>query len=230
MKQDTSHSQSIDAWFLTNQGQRVLALEHKQMKQLLEARFGFHLLQIGLTNELAFWAGSKVPHHINLAHFPQSTSLPSVYGVAEALPFESDSIDVCIIHHALEFSPNPYALLREAARVIAPSGHLLIAAFNPYHFARLHLAFNNHTSPKRFISRGRLQSWLELLEFTCEKISPQQQVKQTLQPSYIIAARKQVYSGVGRCITTVKHDDIRPAVAGATRQKLPLQRDTNEES
>lgn len=219
VKQDTAQISFIDAWFLTNQGQRALALERNQFKQLLEQRFGFHLLQIGLSNDLAVWRGSKVQHHINLAHYSLPTSLPSVFGIAEQLPFESDSIDVCIIHHALEFSPNPYALLREAARVTTPSGHILIAAFNPFHLTRLHLLFNSHTSPKRFVSRGRLQSWLELLEFSCEKISPQQQLQQMFQPVYIIAARKQVYSGIGRCLTPMIRDDITPAVAGATRQK-----------
>ncbi len=40
-------------------------------------------------------------------------------------------MDTLVLVHCLEFGTDPHALLREAVRVLAPEGHLLILAFNP---------------------------------------------------------------------------------------------------
>ena len=38
----------------------------------------------------------------------------------------SETIDVMLLHHALEFSTSPKAVLAEAGRVVMPGGHLIL--------------------------------------------------------------------------------------------------------
>lgn len=49
-----------------------------------------------------------------------------------ALPLDSGSADLAILHHVLHFAQTPDAAIAEAARVLGPGGRLLIADFAPH--------------------------------------------------------------------------------------------------
>ena len=49
----------------------------------------------------------------------------------DSLPFRSDSIDAIFLPHTLELVEDPYAVLREAERVLCAEGCLMICGFNP---------------------------------------------------------------------------------------------------
>ncbi|MEO0882478.1 MAG: metalloregulator ArsR/SmtB family transcription factor [Pseudomonadota bacterium] len=51
---------------------------------------------------------------------------------ATALPFEDSSVDLVIIHQVLHFIDEPDQALAEAARILGPSGQLLIVDFAPH--------------------------------------------------------------------------------------------------
>ncbi len=48
------------------------------------------------------------------------------------MPFASDSIDAIFLPHTLELVEDPYAVLREAERVLCAEGCLMICGFNPF--------------------------------------------------------------------------------------------------
>ncbi len=50
----------------------------------------------------------------------------------EHLPFAQESFDLVVMIHALEFAKDAQALLKEAYRVLAPSGHLIVISLNPW--------------------------------------------------------------------------------------------------
>lgn len=51
-----------------------------------------------------------------------------VLAAEDALPFPNARFDRILLVHALEESPDPEALLREAVRVLAPAGRVIVAA------------------------------------------------------------------------------------------------------
>ncbi len=50
-----------------------------------------------------------------------------------ALPIERNSADLAIMHQVLHYLDDPARALREAARVLAPGGRLLVVDFAPHH-------------------------------------------------------------------------------------------------
>ena len=58
--------------------------------------------------------------------------LSDIIAESYSLPFESDSVDLLVAPHILDFSIYPQDSLREIIRVIKPGGHLVITLFNYY--------------------------------------------------------------------------------------------------
>ena len=48
-----------------------------------------------------------------------------------ALPFPAASLDLVLMPHTLEHSPDPHQTLREVERVLVPEGRVVITGFNP---------------------------------------------------------------------------------------------------
>lgn len=57
---------------------------------------------------------------------------PVRQGDMQALPASEAAADTVVLHHVLHFAEKPEAALKEAARVLAPAGRLLIADFAPH--------------------------------------------------------------------------------------------------
>src|SRR5690606_4575216 len=55
-----------------------------------------------------------------------------VAGSPAALPLASQSVDLLVLPHTLEYADDPHAVLREAERVLIHEGRLIIAGFNPW--------------------------------------------------------------------------------------------------
>jgi SAM-dependent methyltransferase len=160
-------------WFQTPQGEAVLRAEREAIHLALEKLFGYHILQLGFSEEHSLIEESPVGHKII---FSPNFRAGSVRPVAsnEELPLSSDSVDVVVIHHALDFATNSHSVLREATRVLRPGGHMLIVGFNPYSYWGLWKLFKRKKNIPwrgRFISRGRVSDWLNLLDLHIDSVS-----------------------------------------------------------
>jgi len=168
---DADRSHAVAArWFASEPGARLLAAEAAALDRRLMDRFGYHLVQVGSLPGLDALASSRILHRcvVDLDGRGGSAGYPSVRGRAGALPIESDSVDVVLMPHVLEFEPRPHEALREAARVLLPDGHLFICVLNPWSLLGLwRLLRQRSQNPPwhgRFLAQGRLRDWLALLE------------------------------------------------------------------
>lgn len=162
----------VGQWFQSPLGERVLAAERALTQPLLERLFGYHILQIGCNQEYSLIDQSPVGHKII---FAPSWRPGSRYPVAdnEELPLATDSMDVVVIHHALDFTEDSHRLLREATRVLRPGGQMLIVGFNPISHWGFWKLFKRRTRIPwrgRFISKRRLSDWLQLLNLHVEEL------------------------------------------------------------
>ena len=158
------------SWFATEPGARLLAAESDALQGRLVDRFGYHLVQVGSLPGLDVLAASRILHRcvVELDGRGAGDGYPRLRGRAASLPLESESVDVVVLPHVLEFEPSPHEALREAARVLVPDGHLFICVLNPWSLMGLWRLFRRRTQAPpwhgRFLAQGRLRDWLALLE------------------------------------------------------------------
>ncbi|MDQ8035983.1 MAG: class I SAM-dependent methyltransferase [Pedobacter sp.] len=155
-------------WFASDLGQHLLQTEEQLVSLILPDLFGYHALQIGHVVETNLLAGSRIRHRCVVDVAPSSIKgLSPLQALPEQLPFANDSLDLVFVHHALDGSPSPQALLREASRVLIPEGHLLILGFNPWSLWGLWRLFRWQAALpwlRRPLSPQRLADWLPLLD------------------------------------------------------------------
>ena len=152
----------LNDWFRTPLGERVLDREQQVLDEVLADIFGFHALQVGLP-DIAMLRASRITHRIAVG--VQTSG--QVLALAHELPFASQSIDLVVLPHVLEFAESPHAILREVDRVLVPEGRLVMTGFNPWSLWGLRQALDwtrdEHPWDGNFISLARAKDWLALL-------------------------------------------------------------------
>ena len=155
---------SLQAWFATPLGQYLGAQERACHDDIVADIFGFHALQMGLP-DLDLLRANRIPHKFVLGRAGQV----DVVADFVELPVESQSIDLLVMPHVLEFTQQPHQILREVDRVMMPEGRIVITAFNPWSLwgIRRWLRADNQQYPwnGNFISLVRMKDWLSLLGF-----------------------------------------------------------------
>jgi SAM-dependent methyltransferase len=168
-----------------------LAWEQRYLDHAVTDLFGFHALQLGL-NELDALRANRMPHRwiatesVLAATTNESDSAPraavSLHCDFDALPFDSQSLDLVVLPHALELANDPHLALREVERVLVPEGRVVIVGFNPaslwgarQRIGRVRRRLLPHTRSElflpgdgEFIGYRRLRDWLRLLSFEVE--------------------------------------------------------------
>ncbi len=161
---EAEQKSNLAEWFATPKGEYVLRWEQAQFDSAVEDVFGFNSVQIGLPR-VDLLRQNRIPLHTRVG-LDQGSDLLAEAG---ALPLATGSVDLVLLPHVLEFSPHPHRILREAARVLMPDGHIVISGFNPLSLWGLKsaLGFGRHEIPwrGRFIGLLRLKDWLQLLGF-----------------------------------------------------------------
>lgn len=191
-------------WLKSPAGAYVLQWEQAHLDTAVADLFGFHALQLGLP-ELEALRANRMPHRWvatehdaaapAAASAPESDAQP-LHGEArtsqriaialrcdfDALPFDSNSLDLVVLPHALELARDPHLALREVERVLVPEGRVVIVGFNPTSLWGLrqrlgHLRRGMGLARERglflpragdFIGYWRARDWLRLLGFEVE--------------------------------------------------------------
>lgn len=164
--------ENFEHWFQSALGRQLLATERRAVRRMLEGVFGAHQLELGVSHRVPVGSLGHCGHRM-LAIPTWADHMPAgvVVSNPEELPFPSDTLDVVIMHHTLDFATHPHQALREAHRVLRGGGHLIIIGFNPFSSWGLWRLLHRHKRPPwsgRFIGSRRLDDWLTLLDFGIE--------------------------------------------------------------
>lgn len=161
----------LGSWFDGPLGGRVLQEESALSRLVLDDVFGFELLQVGAWGPGRHFLDNARTQHTTLLA-PEPAAGVTLCAPLTSLPFASDSIDAVLLPHTLELVEDPYAVLREAERVLCAEGCLMICGFNPWSgwgarrlFAR---SFRRPAFPpytRRLLAERRLRDWVALLDF-----------------------------------------------------------------
>src|SRR5690554_1842163 len=158
---------TLQAWFASPLGRILAQTEKRLLEQHLDRFAGWNLLQVG-----AFGSdGGILKANTSRQWLLSSEAAPDAHCVAEPerLPFQADTMDLVVLVHSLEFSDNPHRVLREAERVLAPNGHILILTFNAvslWGLAHVMPWIKRRGAPwnGEYFSARRVRDWLTLLD------------------------------------------------------------------
>jgi SAM-dependent methyltransferase len=159
------------ALYQTPRGKLLQAMEAKYLKRSITVSCKQTQLQIGgLGWENEFIDCSLYQNYLILdgKGFGTSAAL-KVNAKAYNLPIQTESMDLVIIPHMLEFDAHRFRTMREVHRVLKPGGELVILNFSPLSFyVRFQFLWDKKFGESwraHFISRSRVQDWLKLLNF-----------------------------------------------------------------
>ena len=145
------------------------------MEAICRHYFGFQLLQVG---SIGGANPGLIPARLRARTLisperPQGEGFSWVRGLPNRMPIASDSVDVLVLPHTLEFYPDPHQILREADRVLIPEGKLVVVGFNPWSLWgvgwKLRHWQHRLPAPVSLLPSHRLQDWLSLLGFKVEE-------------------------------------------------------------
>src|SRR3989338_2411199 len=160
-------------WFKSELGCQVLDAERDLLDHLLPSMFGYYLVQTGVGEPQ--WLASTSTIHCKLYLCEQPCNSPHYHCVAsrpDDMAIATESIDVALLHHSLDFESEPHRALREVARTVIPGGKILIVGFNPWSLWGIWRLLRKQTThfpwSGNFISPLRMSDWLNLLDFHVE--------------------------------------------------------------
>jgi len=168
-------------WYQQSLGQLLISAEQQALDEVLPNLFGYHLIQVGSPVDQDLSTTSLIPNQVMIeSHITSDdgaeTLKPQVFGCSQSLPILSDSVDVVLLAHTLEFEQDAHQVLREADRVLVPEGHMVILGFNPWSLWGVwHFLTSRWASPPwngQFRSMRRIKEWLSLLGYdtkTCQQ-------------------------------------------------------------
>ncbi|MGA0582352.1 MAG: class I SAM-dependent methyltransferase, partial [Castellaniella sp.] len=117
-------------WLETPAGRYVRAWEQRQVDALVGNAFGYHAIQIGLPHWNLLQA-NRIPYKA-WAHSPSApfgTRAGRLVCEPEQLPFDTQSIDLVVMPHTLEWCADPHQALREVERVLMPEGRVVPVSY-----------------------------------------------------------------------------------------------------
>lgn len=161
-------------WQQQGLGRAVLAAEHQLLSLALDDVFGFELLQLGNwgpARELIGISRTRIQRVVG----PEAPGAraPDVVANLAMLPIAGASVDAVLLPHCLETESDPYAVLREADRVLVGEGHLIVLGFQPLSLWGLRAAASRTGFPpgsRRMLGARRVREWLKLLGYEVDPV------------------------------------------------------------
>ncbi len=167
---------ALGPWLDSPAGSYVLAWEKTRLNALTADIFGFNAVQIGLPQTNALEANRMPNKWLTDTCLSQSEEIPiaMVHDFAE-LPFASQSLDLVVLPHVLEFAAEPHQVLREVERVLIPEGRVIVCGFNPASLWGVRQGASRLTGANflphggELISVPRIKDWLKLLNMEVDR-------------------------------------------------------------
>jgi SAM-dependent methyltransferase len=149
-------------------GRALLSAEARLLADIFDDVFGLELVQLG-----TWGVGRELLAHARIGRQsvigePEAPAGADLIASLAHLPVATGAVDAVLLPHTLEFASDPYAVLREADRVLAAGGPLMVLGFRPASFWGLRAAASRAGFPpglRRTLSARRVRDWLGLLSY-----------------------------------------------------------------
>lgn len=154
---------AVGEWIQTPLGRYLLEREQRYFDQTVADIFGYNAFQLGMPT-VDLLQASRIPLHFRVG----AAGAVDLRADIGDLPIASNSADLVLLPHVLEFAEHPHQILREVTRVLMPDAQVLISGFNPFSLWGLRRTFHrggDYPWRGHFITLIRVKDWLALLGF-----------------------------------------------------------------
>jgi SAM-dependent methyltransferase len=166
---------ALHQWQAGRLGAALIQAEARLLADTFDDVFGLELVQLGtwgvgreLLAHARIWRRSVVSD-------AQAPACEDIVASLAHLPIVSGSVDAVLLPHTLELASDPYAVLREADRILAAEGQLILLGFSPGSLWGLAAAASRSGFPpglRRTLSSTRVRDWLRLLSYEIVSVRP----------------------------------------------------------
>ena len=155
----------VQNWLNKPIGSYLLDQEQALFDEVVSDIFGFNALQLGF-HQADLLRNSRIPFVLKA-----SETRGNFLCETQQMPIASNTMDLVLLPHTLDFSINPQQTLREVERILVAEGHVVITGFNPISSWGLRRFVSKRCSSSsamwhaHFLSSLRIKDWLTLLGF-----------------------------------------------------------------
>ncbi len=159
------------SFYETPQGKLLQVLEKNYLKHSITVSCKQTVLQIGALGWESDFIDCSLYRQFSIVDIKSEGCQDAIKICARSfnLPIQSETVDLIIVPHMLEFDTNRFQTMREIERVLRPGGEVIILNFNSLNiWVRLQSLWDKKRSTSwlgHFISRSRITDWLKLLSF-----------------------------------------------------------------
>ncbi len=153
-------------WLNSPLGQRLLAAEGELLREPLAGIFGEHCVQVGSWGEPTTFLRHVRTQYAGIVAERAGDGVGAL-ARAESLGLCSDSVDLLLLPHTLDYCERPHAVLREATRVLRSDGQMILLGFKPggvWGLKRLWPGVRYPANTRQTVAERKLADWLELLD------------------------------------------------------------------
>ena len=161
---DNYKYKELEKWYKKPINNPIRKIMNEQIPLLKKHIPGNNVLFLGLSEFSKKFNSAK---NLSFIAVDQITSTDHVTE-SKRLPFEDNSHDVIVIMHALDYTDNPYELVREIDRIATDDAKVAIIGFNKFSLWGTMKPFMNRETPPwvlNFHSLYSVREWFKLLGY-----------------------------------------------------------------
>lgn len=175
MSERPAHPEAYLDWRETAVGEHVTGLETAALEDAVSRVFGHYLIQVGDAFPTGYMGSAYVRRRFVFGQDFNGGGYPGGKSEVGRLPIATKSVDALVLPHVLEFTSDPYQVLREVDRVLVDDGQLFIVSFNRLGWWGLKQSLVGRRrvpfigDPFRV---DRVVDWMGVLGFELESVTP----------------------------------------------------------
>ena len=162
LKENNTTKTQLKKWYKSPAGQHYRKTILNELESIKDLYQGRHTLFCGSYEYKKLFQKNKSGTFFGI----DEDVLISSANLSKNLPFEDNSHDVIVLSHGLEYTENPYLLMREIDRIATDDATIVVIGFNKFSLWSLIKIFSSKPPWNiKFLSPYIIKEWFKILEY-----------------------------------------------------------------
>jgi SAM-dependent methyltransferase len=162
LQENNTTKTQLKKWYKSPAGQHYRKIILNELEAIKDLYQGRHTLFCGSSEYKKLFQKNKSGTFFSI----DEDVLISSANLSKNLPFEDNSHDVIVLSHGLEYTENPYLLMREIDRIATDDATIVVIGFNKFSLWSLIKIFSSKPPWNiNFLSPYIIKEWFKILEY-----------------------------------------------------------------